>query len=558
VSRQLVGTAVGSGIVVGPVAQMGVPLRDLPEVRARGNPEHESARAARALDDVAEDLERRRDRASGEAVDVLGAQVLMARDPALRDAVARETAQGRPAVHAVDAAIGGFRSALEAAGGYLAERAADLDDLRNRALARLLHLPLPGVPDRAEPFVLVADDLAPADTVDLEPGRVLALVTERGGPTSHTAIIARSLGLPAIVACAGITDLDDDTRVVVDGTLGLVTVEPDAAQVEAAQRRAQDRAALLAASSGPGRTRDGHPVALLLNAGGSVEQSIDDADAEGVGLLRTEFLFLDRTEAPTHDQQVVAYRRWFDAFGGRKVVVRTLDIGADKPLPFVPPGPGDNPALGLRGWRLRQLQPGLVEGQLAAIAAAADGAPCDVWVMAPMIATVDEAAGFVALAHAAGLATAGVMVEVPSLALRAERLVEVVDFVSIGTNDLAQYTMAADRLVGELGVLLDPWQPAVVDLVVRVARAGAAAGVPVGVCGESAADPHLALVLAGAGCTSLSMAASALPDVRASLAATDLAQCRDLVEVVLGSSDAASARAAVADATAPATEVAGA
>jgi phosphoenolpyruvate-protein phosphotransferase (PTS system enzyme I) len=545
---QLTGTGVSPGIGIGEVVQMGAPLRVLPEVRAKGDPATERERADRALDEVADDLERRRDRATGEAVAVLDAQSMMARDPALRDSVGQHTSDGRPAPHAVDAAITGFRDMLVAAGGYLAERAADLDDVRNRAIARLLHLPMPGVPDRDEPFVLIADDLAPADTVDLDPERVLALVTEHGGPTSHTAIIAKAMGLPAVVNCRGIGDLAEGTPVIVDGSTGLITIAPTADDISSAEARRAARDELLAASSGPGLTADGLSVQLLLNLGDTDVGRAGDLDAEGVGLLRTELIFLDRSEEPSCDEQVAAYGRVFAAFGGRKVVVRTLDVGADKPLAFVEPGPGDNPALGLRGWRLRGLNPGLIGRQLEAIAAAAEDTTCEVWVMAPMIATVEEAETFVALAHGAGIRKAGVMIEVPSIALQAEHLVEVVDFASIGTNDLSQYTLAADRMVGELGTLLDPWQPALLKLIVQAARAGVAAGVPIGVCGEAASDPHLALVLAGAGCSSLSMAGGAIPEVRASLAAVTSARCEELVDLALAERDPAAARKAVANA----------
>ncbi len=544
-ARVLEGIGVSPGIAIGPVVQMGAPIAALPSPVSRGRPEVERDRAHRALDEVAEDLERRQTRASGEAAAVLEALSMLARDPALRDAVQRETADGLPAPHAVDAAIAGFRSMLEAAGGYLAERAADLTDLRNRAVARLLHLPMPGIPDHPEPFVLSADDLAPADTVDLDPEHVLAIVTRRGGPTSHTAIIAKAMGLPSIVGCAGIEVVEDGTRVIVDGSSGMVTVAPTDADIAAATRRRQARDALLASSAGPGRTADGHGVQLLLNIGSQATGAADEVDAEGVGLLRTEFLFLDRSEEPTVAAQTEAYRDIFSGYAGRKVVVRTLDVGADKPLPFVEPGPGDNPALGLRGWRLRAENPGLVERQLEAIAAAARTASCDVWVMAPMVATVAEAEAFVALARGAGIDTAGVMVEVPALALQAERLVQVVDFVSLGTNDLSQYTFAADRLVGELGELLDPWQPAVLELIARTARAGADAATPVGVCGEAASDPNLALVLTGLGCTSLSMAPGAIAEVRAALATVDLVHCQELAELALAQGDGRSARAAV-------------
>jgi phosphoenolpyruvate-protein phosphotransferase (PTS system enzyme I) len=545
VSRVLEGTGVSPGIAIGPVVQMGAPIAELPRPVTRGEPNIERDRAHRALDDVANDLERRRNRAEGDAAAVLDALSMIARDPALLDAVDRETAAGHPAPHAVEQAIAGFTTMLEAAGGYLAERAADLTDLRNRAVARLLHLPMPGIPEHDEPFVLVADDLAPADTVDLRPGHVLAIVTTRGGPTSHTAIIAKAMGLPCIVGCPGIDALEDETTVIVDGSSGRVTIAPNDDEVAAAERRRAARDALLASSQGPGLTADGHPVQLLLNLGTTAVTAADEVDAEGVGLLRTEFLFLDRTTEPTVAEQTEAYREIFAGFAGRKVVIRTLDVGADKPLPFVEPGPGDNPALGLRGWRLSRCNPGLIERQLEAIAAAAGAAPCEVWVMAPMIATLAEAETFVSTAKAAGIATAGVMVEIPALALQADRLVEVVDFLSIGTNDLSQYTFAADRLVGELGELLDPWQPALLELVARTARAGSRTGVPVGVCGEAASDPNLALVLAGLGCTSLSMSPTAVGEVRASLAAVTLERCRALAERALAAGDGRDARAKV-------------
>lgn len=547
VTRTLTGTGVSSGIAVAPVAQMGAPVTELPPVGAKGDPTVEGERATRALDEIGADLDARKERADGEARDILGALALIARDPALRTKVGEHTASGTPAAHAVDAAIEEFAALLEAAGGYMAERVADLRDLRNRAIARLLHLPMPGIPQRDHPFVLVADDLAPADTVDLDPARCLAVVTARGGPTSHTAIIAKAMGLPAIVSCAGVTEVPDDTTVVVDGTSGVVTIDPEPGEVAAAEQRREDRARLLAESSGPGRTADGHPVQLLLNVGSAGEKDPGDVDAEGVGLLRTEFLFLGRDTEPPVEEQTATYLRLFEQFGGRKVVVRTLDVGADKPLPFVDGGPGENPALGLRGARLSQLNPGLLERQLEAIAAAAEAGPATVWVMAPMIATVEEAAAFVAQAHDVGLATAGVMVEVPGLALRADDLMQVVDFVSIGTNDLSQYTFAADRLVGELGHLLDPWQPALLQLVARTIGAGVEHDVPVGICGEAASDPMLSPVLAGLGVSSLSMAPAAVAEVRAALAGRTLDDCRKLAMLALAATDAGAARRAVVE-----------
>jgi phosphoenolpyruvate-protein phosphotransferase (PTS system enzyme I) len=262
-------------------------------------------------------------------------------------------------------------------------------------------------------------------------------------------------------------------------------------------------------------------------------------------LFRTEFLYLDRAERPTVAEQVAAYRSVFDAFAGRKVVVRTLDAGADKPLAFVDHGDEPNPALGVRGLRLARRHPDMLDDQLAAIAGAAEGSGAEVWVMAPMVATASEAAEFAERCRVHGLATAGTMIEVPAAALRASQVLETCDFASLGTNDLGQYTLAVDRMSGELADLLDPWQPALLDLVGLAADAGRELGKPVGVCGEAASDPLLACVLVGLGVTSLSMAPSALPAVRAELASRTEAECVQMAQSALAARDAAQARSAV-------------
>jgi len=393
---------------------------------------------------------------------------------------------------------------------------------------------MPGVPERDAPFVLVADDLAPADTVTLTTERVLALVTVRGGPTSHTAILARSLGLPAIVACADAASLVDGELVEVNGSMGQVRLGISADEAGETNRRERERRAARATSHGPGRTADGHPVGLLLNIGDAKgAAAVAAVDAEGVGLFRTEFLYLDRQDAPSVDEQVELYRAVFEAVGHHKVVVRTLDAGADKPLPFLHQDGEPNPALGVRGLRIARRDPAILTDQLQALAIAQRGSGAEVWVMAPMVATVAEARGFTDLAHHHGLPTAGVMVEVPAAALRARDLLVHADFMSIGTNDLAQYTLAVDRMAGELADLLDPWQPALLDLIRMTAQAGAQAGKPVGVCGEAAASPTLAPVLVGLGVTSLSMASTAVADVREALAALTLADCQALAQEAL-------------------------
>src|SRR4051794_28689359 len=543
----LAGIGVSPGVVAGPVARVAAAPEIPGDLPVPADAAAETTRATDALEAVADDLERRAAGAEGEAVQILEAQALMARDPALEDLVADAIATGAAAPTPVAAAFAEFRALLAAAGPYMAERVADLDDLRNRAVARLLGLPMPGIPDPGHPFVLVATDLAPADTVTLDPATVLAIVTEQGGPTSHTAILAKSLGLPAIVACPGAAELTDGVRVLVDADAGTVLRDPDDGVVARATAEVAARRDRLARASGPGRTADGTPVQLLVNIGGGKELDAAAAvDAEGVGLFRTEFLFLDRPEPPTPEEQEGAYARVFEAFSGRKVVVRTLDAGADKPLRFVTVPDEPNPALGVRGLRTARCHPELLAGQLSAIAAAA--ARCtdtEVWVMAPMVSVAAEAREFAQQAHAAGLRVAGVMVEVPAAALRAERVLAGCDFASLGTNDLAQYTFASDRMAGELAELLDPWQPGLLELVRSTAAAGERLGKPVGVCGEAASDALLAPGLVGLGVTSLSMAPVGLAAVRAALAEHTMAECRDMAAAALTAEDGAAARAAV-------------
>lgn len=544
-ARILQGIGVGPGLAAGPVARMAAPPA-LPEPRPVADPEREIADAVRALQVTEADLRARADAAKGEAGDILSAQAMIAADPTLHDGVAERVRSGEDAAHALRSTFDRHREILASLGGYLGERAADLDDIAHRAIAAALGRPMPGLPSPGHPFVLVADDLAPADTVGLDTGIVLALVTERGGPTSHTAILARALGLPAVVGCAGILDVPDGTVAAVDGTSGQVRAgvgEDEAADVRA---RAAEERTRLAAGRGPGRTADGHPVDLMVNIGSAADLRGADLDGvAGVGLFRTEFLFLDRKDAPGLDEQVAAYTEAFALFPKGTVVVRTLDAGADKPLPFLGLPEEPNPALGVRGLRVARERPAILDTQLEAIARAAERTTADVWVMAPMVSTSPEAAEFVGRARGFGLRTAGVMVEVPAAALRAERLLEVADFLSIGTNDLSQYTLAADRQSGALADLLDPWQPALLQLIAACAAAGRRSGRSVGVCGEAAADPALAPVLVGLGVTKLSMSPRSVPAVRARLAAYERARCEELARLALDAADAAAARAAV-------------
>jgi len=540
------GRGVSAGRVAAPAVLLAPALAE-PESRTVIPPdrrESEVVAIERAVEAVAEQLRARSAAATGEAGAILDASRLIASDPELvAEASSLVRSTGRSAARAVWETALAHEQGLEALGGRMAERVADIRDVRDRIVAGILGIDLPGVPERDEPFVLVAADLAPADTASLDGGNCVALVTAQGGPTSHTAIIARSLGLPAVVGVVGATGIPVGMTVLVDGDRGTVDVDPDESRIASARAVVEP-----VRFAGRGALADGRRIALLANVGGAAEATAAAAArAEGVGLFRTEFCFLDRVDAPSIDEQVAVYRGVLAEFPGLRVVVRTLDAGSDKPLPFANADAEENPALGVRGLRIARRSPALLDDQLRALALAAEAESALVEVMAPMVATVEEARDFAERARAAGLATVGVMIETPSAALLASEMLEVVDFVSIGTNDLAQYTLAADRMLGELGDLNDPWQPAVLRLIGAAGAAGRTWGLPVGVCGEAAADPTLAPVLVGLGVTSLSMAPRALGGVAAVLGGVTEAQCLAAAEAVLRAATASEAHAAATE-----------
>jgi len=544
--KEIRGLGVSAGTVVGPVVKVHPPLPPvLPEDEAAATDVPAALqRVTAALESVAVELERRAGLASADGAAVLTATAMMARDPSLESALRGKLESGHGPASSVDAAIREIVATFTAAGGYLAERATDLMDVRDRTVARLLGEPDPGLPPLERPSVVVAHDLAPSETAILDPKLVLALVTEAGGPTSHTAILAAQMGIPAVVHAVGALDIPVGTEVAVDGASGQVLISPDETIRAQFGERARRRAELLSHGGGPGRLKDGTGVALYANVGTVADaEQAGAADVEGVGLFRTEFMFLDRTTAPSLDEQILSYSTVLEAFGSRPVTIRTLDAGADKPLLFASQDAEENPALGVRGLRLSQRRIDLMTTQLQAIAAATDKTGAHTRVMAPMVATADEAQWFADLARAVGLTTVGVMIEVPSAALRSRHVLQSVDFASIGTNDLTQYVMAADRLSGELAPLLDPWQPALLDLV-----KAACSGVPdkpMGVCGEAAGDPLLALVLVGLGVSSLSMAVPKLSAVRLALSLHDREVCTAMAGAALEATGAEQARSAV-------------
>ena len=542
------GTPVVPGVAYGPALVVRGEVS--PEAIARfDGAAYDEESALTAYDEAAaavgDGFARRAHQASDAAAEVLTASAGLARDKGLRSAVRKHLRAGDDLLAAVHAAVEQFVQVFTSMGGLMAERATDLRDIERRVVAHLVGEPEPGVQMPDGPAVLVAEDLAPSDTATLDPTVVVALVTERGGPTSHTAIIARQLAIPCVVGAAGATEVAPGTPLLVDGVAGTIESSPDAAEAQRLVEADRAERDALATWTGPGETADGTRVKILANvADGESARVAASGPVEGVGLFRTELCFLHRTDEPAAEEQASIYGEVLAPFAGRYVVVRTLDAGSDKPVAFATHEGEENPALGVRGLRLSFDNPDLLSRQLDGIAAAARETGTETWVMAPMVATVAEAATFAEDVRSRGLRP-GVMVEVPSAALLAHRMLEVVDFLSIGTNDLTQYTMAADRMATDLAHLTDAWQPAVLQLIAITAEAGKQAGKPVGVCGEAAADPLLACVLVGMGITSLSMASAAVRPVGARLAAATMDALEEAAEAALGAGDPKTARDAV-------------
>ncbi|MBN9609707.1 MAG: phosphoenolpyruvate--protein phosphotransferase [Actinobacteria bacterium 69-20] len=542
-----IGTGVGRGSAVGPAVVVGGRPSPPADETVPADLDEVMGLLEGTLAVLADSFRTRAESMDGEIAEIFEATAMMAEDPTLRVRSRELIESGLGPATAIDRVTQQMADALSAAGGYLAERVTDLMSIRDRVIARLLNLPEPGIPILSAPSVILACDLAPADTALIDLNLVLGIATEQGGPTGHVAIIAGQYGIPCVIGAPGVTGIPSGSSTVVDAARGIVISDPSPEDVAAVTRR-REAELRRAEDSGAGETADGHKVEVLANIG--AERDVDRALAtvhDGIGLFRTEFLYLDRRTAPGVDEQADRYRKVLRAYAGRKVVVRTLDAGADKPLAFASLATESNPALGVRGYRTSRVHPELLSDQLTALARAAEDCDTECWVMAPMVSTPQEAAEFAATARAHGLAKVGVMIEVPSAALQASRILEHVDFLSLGTNDLAQYTMAADRLSSELADLINPWQPAVLHLVATTVRAGLAAAKPVGVCGESASDPVMALVLSGLGVTSLSMSPAAAGAVRFALQHHSLAECRQIASVAL---EAASATEAYSSAVA--------
>lgn len=562
----LTGLPAAPGVAVGVVQLQGAAvlpdLDDIPEPPASLDPiaererlDHALATAAERLTAAAEQLQRQ---AGAGAAEMVRAQLLLLEDPALLE-------PARAAMDAAEADAAGAWSAAvqevlatydEVDDDYLAERAADLRAVGREVLAVLLGVERS---TRTPHGVIVAEDLSPGETARLDPAQVDGIVTAVGSPTAHAALLARALGIPAVVAVGPrALTLEEGDEVVVDGTSGRVETAPDATRIaEVRDQRAEAeraREVQRLAAAGPAVTRDGTVIEVRANVGLPADAArAAHEGADGVGLLRSEFLFLDRDRAPDEDEQVASYTSICEALGGRPVVLRTLDVGGDKPLPYIDLPVEANPFLGTRAVRLGLRDEALFTTQLRAALRVAAEHPLQLLV--PMVATLAEIEAVKRLldeARAALLAEGkpaaehlpfGVMVEIPALALKAAHVVPAVDLLSIGTNDLTQYTMAAERGNPALAALLDPLDPAVLRLIGEVGSAAVGHEVTVAVCGEVASDPSLAALLLGLGVRELSVPPIDVPAVKEAVRAVRLADAEELAARAMACASAVEVRA---------------
>ena len=479
-----------------------------------------------------------------EEAEVIGAHLLLLEDPEFSDEIRMliesESLCAEAAIHRITEESAAMLESLD--DEYLAARAADVRDVGNQLLRSALGLPLDAWDDLADPSILVATDFFPSETATIPPGMALGLCTVEGSPTSHIAVFARGMGLPAVVG-TDLPELPPGTLMAFDGTTGEVYIDPtdETLAILRQRQQAQHQAEAQAAqrTHEPAVTRDGVRIEVAANIGsdGDARRAVEHG-AEGVGLFRTEFLFLDRTRPISEDEQYEAYRSVLAAFGDDLVVVRTLDVGGDKQVPGIEIGEELNPFLGLRGIRLTLARPELMQTQLRALLRA--GTAGRLGIMAPMVAGLADLMDFRAALEKAERSLArdgheyatgyqvGIMIEVPSAALVASRLAPHVDFFSIGTNDLTQYTLAVDRTNREVAARADAFDPAVLRLIAETASAAESSGCWVGVCGEMAGNPAAVPVLIGLGVTELSVAIPSVPTIKDRVRSLDRETCRTL------------------------------
>jgi phosphocarrier protein FPr/phosphocarrier protein len=556
------------GVPAAPGLAIGAAVRLIePEVvvaEAAGAPDAEAAALAAALAAAKAGLELRQAGENPQGREIVEAHLAFLADPELAAAASAAIAAGASAGAGWSRAIGGYVDLLRAAGdARMMERAADLTDLRRQVLLQLsgeTAAPL-ALPDNA---IVIADDILPSQLMELDPRRVAGLAISRGGPTSHVAILAAAMNIPAVVALGPrVLSIEDGALVILDGDDGRLQVAPKPTEIAVAQTRLFERrsrrAKAMAAAQAPCHTADGVRIEVFANLGSAADAAAAmENGAEGCGLLRTEFLFMDRASSPDETEQLAAYQAIATALEGRPLVIRTLDIGADKPVAYLPLPAQDNPALGIRGVRVGLAWPELLRTQLRAILRVAPAGQAQI--MVPMVASLSELRqvrgmlGEIAAELGVAAPKLGVMVETPAAAITADLLAAEADFLSIGTNDLAQYALAMDRTSPQLAAQVDALHPAVLRLVRATAAGGAAPGRTVAVCGALASELTAAPILIGLGVTELSAAPAAIPELKAAIRDLTLAQCRDIAERALAQTSAAEVRALKLEpAAAPAT-----
>ena len=549
--RRLEASIASRGMAIGHAVQW---TRTEISVAERGEGEAgEAAALDRALEAVRAHLESLKLEAQGERQALLAAHAELVEDPDLRDRAGEWMHRGKSAAFAWREATRGVAEALAALDDpRMRERADDLRDLENQVL-RVLSGRAPSSTREFVPgSILLADDVLPSQIISLDTDRVAGLCTARGGPTSHVAILAAATGIPTLVAAGlGVLDIADGTPVVLDAEHGWLDVDPPAAELAAIQRavdqRTEERTADLASAQRPAHTRDGVDISVLANLG-----SIGDAHiavqkgAAGCGLLRTEFLYLERREPPDEDEQAALYQRIAAALDGRPLSIRTMDIGGDKPIPYLPLPREDNPALGMRGLRASLFEPALLRTQLRAILRVQPAGQCRV--LLPMVTDVEDLLAVRRIIDEcvreleAAAPLVGAMIETPASALLAEQLAAHADFLSIGTNDLSQYTLAIDRGHPELARRLDALHPAVLRLIALVAEAGRSYGKSVSVCGALGSDVDALPILIGLGIHEISATPAMIPRLKRTVRSLDAAECRELAQRALEQPSAADVR----------------
>ncbi|WP_047284044.1 phosphoenolpyruvate--protein phosphotransferase [Pseudomonas protegens] len=552
----LAGVCAAPGLVCGPLVRLNAMA--LAEDHGQHPPEPQRQALSAALDQVRGEirhtLEQARQRRDQQEQDIFSAHLALLEDPTLLDAAEASIAQGRAATHAWSAAITEQCQILQQLGStLLAERANDLRDLQQRVLRALLgeawHYDLPAG------AIVAAEELTPSDLLQLSAQGVAGLCMAAGGATSHVAILARGKGLPCLVALGPqVLRIDSGRQVVLDANGGRLELEPDPQRIaqvqQAGETQRQRRALQQQKAHEPALTQDGQQIEVAANVASSDEaRDAHQGGADGVGLLRTEFLFVDRQTAPDQEEQRQAYQAVLNAMGDKPVIIRTIDVGGDKQLDYLPLPVEANPVLGLRGIRLAQARPELLDQQLRALLQVSPVQRCRV--MLPMVTEVAELLHirqrldlFAAELGLSQRPELGVMIEVPAAALMAEQLAEHADFLSIGTNDLSQYTLAMDRDHAGLAARIDALHPALLRLIAQTCAGARRHGRWVGVCGALASDPLATPVLIGLGVSELSVSPPQVGEIKDRVRQLDASQCRQLSQPLLNLPGAAAVRQA--------------